>query len=228
MMTSPEEIRLADINALYNQNRTDEIAITEIPFSDFFEKIKDYERRLRDAIDSGYNYIDKQITESLRDNNQIDYLTKIVKNIDENTLYINDNYGQIDIQELKIETDYLMDNIRSLIVEYNAQIALLEKLKLPLLSRTKRQTNSLTSGIDDVINTLRQKVTILNTTLDDYTKFTELLGNIDKVSLMAVSIAGVWQKLATEITPFLLPGASPEGLDARVQALTSYFARFGS
>ncbi|MBT0395062.1 hypothetical protein ISO77_05870 [Morganella morganii subsp. morganii] len=227
-MILPEKIRLADINALYRQNRIDEAVIQPVPYQDIFERVKDYERRLRDAIDSEYVYLDHQMEALTEYNHYFSALPEIHNNITEYNIEINGYYYQQRISDLKTVIEHLISDTSTTIDGYYKQIALLEKLKAPRQLHTAIPANTLISGIDDIISMLHQKIADLKTTLESYTLLTALLDNISNLSQMCVTVSNVWQQKMADIAPFLLPDASPEALELQVQALISYFNYFGS
>lgn len=227
-MILPEKIRLADINALYHQNRTDEMTFPLAPHQSIIEEVKDYERRLRDAIDYQYIYIDHQMKALTEHNNYLSVLPEVHSNIIEYNIEINGYYGQQRISDLKAEIERWMSDTSSVIDGYYEQITSLEKLRDPWLSHTAIPANTLISGIDDIISILHQKIADLKTTLEDYARLTTLLDNIGNLSQMCVAVSNLWLQKMADIAPFLLPDASPEELKNRVQKLISYFNYFGS
>ncbi|ROJ32539.1 hypothetical protein [Morganella morganii] len=227
-MILPEIIRLADINTLYRQNRADEAVIPLVPYRAIFEKMKDYERRLRDAIDAEYVYLDQQMKALTEHNHYLFVLPEVHDNITEYNIEINGYYDQQRISDLKIVIEHLISDTSTTIDGYYKQLALLEKLKAPRQLHTAIPANTLISGIDDIISMLHQKIADLKTTLESYTLFTALLDNISNLSQMCITVSHLWQQKMADIVPFLLPDASPEALELRVQALISYFNYFGS
>lgn len=88
--------------------------------------MKDYERRLRDAIDAEYVYLDQQMKALTEHNHYLSVLPEVHDNITEYNIEINGYYDQQRISDLKTVIEHQISDTSTTIDGYYKQIALLE------------------------------------------------------------------------------------------------------